>query len=356
MHNISNVYQDYRERILSAAATGGPLVIQGGGSKNFYGRAMEGEIMDTRPCTGIISYEPSELVLTARAGTPLGEVNNVLAAERQMLAFEPPAFGDMATLGGVVACGLSGPRRPYSGSVRDYVLGVKCMTGRGEMMQFGGQVMKNVAGYDVARLMTGSIGTLGLLLEISVKVQPLPECEVSLSARMDFNAALHAMNAWAGKALSLSAACYDGERLRVRLSGKESAVNAARKKLDLAAMDDIPGYWQRLCEQQLPFFETSDQQLWRLSVPSTTPALVLSGNWLVDWGGAQRWVRTAEAAEKVRQLTQQAGGHATLFRGGDRGGEVFHPLASGVRELHVRLKRAFDPARILNRGRMYREL
>lgn len=356
MNNTSTLYQDYRECILAAAAAGRPLIIQGGGSKNFYGRAVEGEIVDTRPCTGIISYEPSELVLSAHAGTPLAGIENVLAARGQMLAFEPPAFGGTATLGGVVACGLSGPRRPYSGSVRDFVLGVKCITGRGEVVKFGGQVMKNVAGYDVSRLMAGAMGTLGLLLEISIKVMPAPECEVSLSASMDFNAALHAMNTWAGKALSLSAACYDGERLRVRLSGKQSAVTAAGKKLELAEMDDDPGYWQRLCAQQLPFFKASDRQLWRLSVPATTPALALSGDWLVDWGGAQRWLQTVEAAETIRHITQQAGGHATLFRGGDRCGEIFHPLAPGVQELHVRLKQAFDPARILNRGRMYREM
>ena len=355
MTNISSLYQDYRDRILSAAATGRPLAIHGGGSKNFYGRTVEGEIMDTRPCTGIISYEPSELVLTAHAGTSLAEIENVLAAQGQMLAFEPPAFTEAATLGGVVACGLSGPRRPYDGSVRDYVLGVKCITGRGEVVKFGGQVMKNVAGYDVSRLMTGAMGTLGLLLEISIKVQPVPECEVGFSAGMDFNAALQAMNVWAGKALSLSAACYDGKRLRVRLSGKESAVTAAGRKLELADMDDIPGYWQRLREQQLPFFKASDRELWRLSVPATTPALALSGDWLVDWGGAQRWLQTVEAAETIRHITQQAGGHATLFRGGDRCGEIFHPLAPGVQELHVRLKQAFDPARILNRGRLYRD-
>ena len=354
MNNITALYQDYSERIRSAAVTGRPLIIQGGGSKKFYGRAVEGEIIDTRACAGIISYEPSELVLTAHAGTPLSELVNVLAARRQMLAFEPPAFTEAATLGGVIACGLSGPRRPYSGGVRDYVLGVTCINGRGEMMKFGGQVMKNVAGYDVSRLMAGAMGTLGLLLEISIKVQPVPDCEISLCGSMDFNTALQAMNSWAGKALSLSAASYDGASLQVRLSGKHSAVTAARKKFELADAD--PGYWQRSREQQLPFFKVSDRQLWRISVPATTPALALSGDWLVDWGGAQRWLQTVEAAEKIRQITHQARGHATLFRGGDRDGEVFHPLAPAVRKLHVRLKQAFDPARILNRGRMYRDL
>jgi len=356
MNNISTFYQDYRERILSAAAAGRPLVIRGGGSKNFYGRAVEGEILDMHPCAGIIAYEPSELVLTAHAGTLLGEVEKTLAARKQMLAFEPPAFAGSATIGGMVACGLSGPRRPYTGSVRDYVLGVKCLNGRGEIVTFGGQVMKNVAGYDVSRLMAGAMGTLGLLLEISLKVQPAPESEISLAGKTDFDTALHSMNSWAGQSLSLSASCYDGEHLHVRLAGKHSAVSAARKKLDLLAAEDDPGYWQDLREQQLPFFRADGRLLWRLSVPPTTPALALSGDWLIDWGGSQRWLQSDEAPEKIRLVTQQAGGHATLFRGGDRTGEVFHPLTPGVQDLHVRLKQAFDPAGVLNRGRMYRDL
>ena len=356
MNNITALCQQYRERILSAVATGTPLIIQGGGSKNFYGRIVTGEIIDTRFCSGMISYEPSELVLTALAGTSLREIEHALAGKKQMLAFEPPAFAGTATLGGVVACGLSGPRRPYVGSVRDYVLGVKCMNGKGEVLKFGGQVMKNVAGYDVSRLMTGAMGTLGLLLEISVKVQPVPEYELSLSGRMDFNTALNAMNSWAGKSLSLSASCYDGKYLHVRLSGKHSAVIVSRNKLAQPVAEDEPGYWQRLREQQLPFFQSDGRHLWRLSVPPTTPALELSGDWLMDWGGAQRWLQTTEPPEKIRLITQQAGGHATLFRGGDRSRDVFHPLAPGVRDLHSRLKLAFDPARIFNRGRMYPDL
>ncbi|MGH8119627.1 MAG: glycolate oxidase subunit GlcE, partial [Gammaproteobacteria bacterium] len=294
INNISTLYQDYRERIQSATASGRPLVIRGGGSKDFYGRAVTGEVLNTRSCAGIISYEPSELVLTAHAGTPLREIQETLAARRQMLAFEPPAFAGAATLGGVVACGLSGPRRPYSGSVRDYVLGVKCMNGRGEIMNFGGQVMKNVAGYDVSRLMAGALGTLGLLLEISIKVQPVPEQEMSLAGKTDFATALHLMNSWAGQSLSLSAACYDGENLHVRLSGKRSAVSAAGTKLGVVDREDDPAFWQGLRELQLPFFRPDGRQLWRLSVPATTPALALSGDWLMDWGGAQRWLLTGE--------------------------------------------------------------
>jgi len=272
-----------------------------------------------------------------------------------MLAFEPPYFGNGATLGGVVACGLSGPRRPYVGSVRDFILGVKCLTGKGEILTFGGQVMKNVAGYDVSRLMTGALGTLGVLLEISIKVLPVPEYEVSLTKTKDFPSALYDMNTWAGQSLSLSAACYDGQHLHIRLSGKRSAVHAAMKQLN---MDDHPEglrYWQDLREHRLDFFKNITDVLWRISVPSTADALDLYGEWFIDWGGAQRWLKSSESMEKVRSVAEQAGGHATLFRGGNRNGEVFHPLSPGIKTLHTRLKQAFDPEIILNKGHMYRE-
>ena len=243
-----------------------------------------------------------------------------------------------------------------TGSVRDYVLGIKCLTGRGDILKFGGQVMKNVAGYDVSRLMTGALGTLGLLLEISIKVQPLSEYEINLAGKADFSTALQAMNSWAGQSLSLSAACYDGDYLHVRLSGKHSAVNAARKKLALVDAEDAPDYWQKLREHRLDFFQSGRRHLWRLAVPATSPALDLSGDWLIDWGGAQRWLQTDEPMEKIRLLTQQACGHATLFCGGDHSREVFHPLAPGILDLHMRLKQAFDPAHILNRRRMYQDI
>lgn len=346
-----------KERILSAASADTPLVIRGGGSKDFYGRAASGEVLDTRLCSGIVSYEPSELVLTALAGTPLQEVESALAEKKQMLAFEPPRFGAAATIGGVVACGLSGPRRPYAGSVRDYVLGVQCMNGRGEILKFGGQVMKNVAGYDVSRLMTGALGTLGLLLEVSLKVQPMPEHELSLAGNADFATALRWMNVWAGQPLPLSAACHSEETLRIRLSGNRNAVVAAARSLvKVVAAEEDPVFWRELREQQLPFFQNSSRPLWRLSVPPATPALEIRGDWLCDWGGAQRWLRSEESPARIQMVTQQAGGHATLFRGGDRHGSVFQPLAPALHALHARLKLAFDPARVLNRGRMYPDL
>ncbi len=353
--NISTLYQEFKERVIAAKATGQSLVIQGGGTKGFYGRYCGGEILDTRSCSGIISYEPTELVITARAGTSLAEIEKTLASHGQMLAFEPPYFGMEATLGGIVACGLSGPRRPYVGSVRDFILGVKCLTGRGEILTFGGQVMKNVAGYDVSRLMTGAHGTLGVLLEISIKVLPVPEYEVSLTRSKDFSSALHDMNTWAGQSLALSAACYDGQHLNIRLSGKRSAVHAAMKQLNMDEHPEGLRYWQDLCEQRLAFFKNNNKVLWRVSVPPATPVLDLPGEWFIDWGGAQRWLKSSESTERIRHVSEQAGGHATLFRGGDRNGEIFHPLSPGIKVLHTRLKQAFDPQLILNRGRMYRE-
>lgn len=352
--NISNLYQELGERVIAASNSGQPLIIKGGGSKQFYGRNVTGEVINIRSCSGIIAYEPTELVITAYAGTPIREIENTLAERGQMLPFEPPGFGDYATLGGTVACGLSGPGRPYAGGVRDYVLGIKCLTGKGEILTFGGQVMKNVAGYDVSRLMTGALGTLGIILEVSIKVLPQPEYEIALTRKIDFNTALSHMNAWAGKSLSLSAACYHDGQLDIRLSGKKTAVASARKILAMEESDTGLDYWRQLREQQLAFFKDT-KPLWRLSVPSTTGNMDLAGEWLIDWGGAQRWLKTDEPVDKLRRVTEQAGGHATLFRGGDHDGEVFQPLKPALMQLHLRLKQVFDPDRILNRGRMYHD-
>ncbi|MFQ5938340.1 MAG: glycolate oxidase subunit GlcE, partial [Acidiferrobacterales bacterium] len=301
---------------------------------------------------GIVSYEPTELVLTARAGTPLKEVEATLDDGGQMLAFEPPHFGDGATLGGAIASGLSGPSRPYVGAVRDFVLGAVCVNGRGERLSFGGQVMKNVAGYDVSRLMAGAMGTLGVLLEISLKVLPRPASELSLVLSMGADEAISTMNTWAGQPLPISAACHDGEVLRVRLSGSDNGIRSAREKIGGEEITDGRVFWTELREQRLPFFADTTP-LWRLSVPAATPVANLSGQWLFDWGGAQRLLVSDLPAETIREAASTAGGHAVLFRGGDRTGDVFHPLALPLAILHRRLKDAFDPKGILNPGRMY---
>jgi len=351
--------QQYQQHIQDAYVAETPLCIQGGGSKAFYGRKIKGEILDVSANAGVISYEPTELVITVRAGTTISEINEVLAKEKQMLAFEPPCFATNATAGGMVACGLSGPRRPYVGAVRDFVLGLKCLNGKAEILNFGGQVMKNVAGYDVSRLMTGAMGTLGVLLEVSLKVLPEPEYELTLKGESDLATAIQLMNKWAGQSVPVSATSFHDGNIYIRLSGHKSAVLAAASQFPLSEYPDGENYWQSLREHKDNYFAddffSDSRNLWRLSVPSTTEEINLQGQWLIEWGGAQRWLITSEPLEQIRNVAGKAGGHATLFRGGDRDGEIFQPLSTGIEHLHVALKNAFDPKRILNRGRLYKK-
>lgn len=352
----SELYREFEEQVIAARQARRPLVIQGGDSKHFYGREVTGEILDTQRCTGIIAYEPTELVITACAGTPLSTVEKTLAAKGQQLSFEPPCFTTATTIGGVVASGLSGPARPYAGAVRDYVLGVKCLSGRGEIQTFGGQVMKNVAGYDVSRLMTGAMGTLGLLLEVSIKVMPVHEFELTLVKTADFDTALNDMNDWAGKPIPVTATSYDGSNLNIRLSGKRVAVEAAAEGLGLKDTNEWPEYWSRLRDHQDPFFTDDEKPLWRLSVPPMTSSLPLSGDWLLEWGGALRWLKSDEPAARIREITGKAGGHATLFRRLDGMDDIFHPLSPGVMLISRQLKQAFDPDAVFNPGKMYPDL
>ena len=342
-------------RVALAAEKHTPLRIHGGASKNFYGGHAEGEGCDISPYSGIVAYEPKELVLTVRAGTPLQQVEAALAAERQMLPFEPPHFDGLtgrATIGGVVASGLSGPRRPYAGAVRDFVLGARIVNGKGEDLAFGGRVIKNVAGYDVSRLMVGALGTLGVLTEVSFKVLPRPPAEATLAFELDEAAATAQANRWAGQPLPLSATAWQDGVLRVRLSGAESAVQAARKKMGGEDGGDMSGFWRDLREQRLPFFAEM-RPLWRISVPQTAEPIRLPHPQLVEWGGGLRWVSGELDALDVRSTIDRVGGHATLFRGGDKAVGVFHPLRPPIMKIHRRLKQAFDPAGILNPGRMY---
>ncbi|MEW6354534.1 MAG: glycolate oxidase subunit GlcE, partial [Pseudomonadota bacterium] len=320
----ADIGKELQERVREAFARRAPLQISGGGSKNFYGRAPSGAPLQVGAHRGVIHYLPTELVITARAGTPLTEIETLLAEHRQMLPFEPPHFGPNATLGGAVACGLSGPRRPYSGALRDFVLGVKIINGKGDILRFGGQVMKNVAGFDVARLMAGALGTLGVLLEVSLKVLPRPEQEITLRRPDTAEQALRRMNAWAGQPLPLSAACFDGAHLYVRLSGTEGGLRAAREAIGGDPVPDGASFWEKLREQELRFFSDA-ARLWRLSLPPAAPPLHLPGEWFIDWGGAQRWLKNPLPAEVIRATAARLGGHATLFRDGERL-QVFHPL------------------------------
>ncbi|MET0216552.1 MAG: glycolate oxidase subunit GlcE [Burkholderiales bacterium] len=342
-----------QERVAEAAGRKQPLRIRGGGTKDFYGRTSAGDLLDTRGYSGIVDYEPTELVVTVRCGTSLAELERVLAERGQMLAFEPPHFGD-ATIGGAIATGLSGPRRATSGAARDFMLGVRVIDGRGQDLSFGGRVMKNVAGYDVSRLMVGSLGTLALISEMSLKVLPLPFATLTLVREASEADAIRMMNEWGGKPLPISATCFVDGKLFVRLSGAAPALKAAQGQLGGEILENDSILWQSIREQAHAFF-SKPGDLWRLSVPSATPVLGL-GPALIEWGGAQRWVLTNGDGSKVREAAVKARGHATVFRPRGTREDVFTPLKPAIAKIHRNLKQQFDPHGIFNPGRMYADL
>jgi glycolate oxidase FAD binding subunit len=340
------------EQVNQALQNATPLRIQGSNSKAFLGRIVAGEVLDTRSHRGIVSYDPTELVITARCGTPLAELAEVLDAAQQMLPCEPPSFGDGATVGGMIASGLSGPRRPWSGSVRDFVLGTRVITGHGKHLRFGGEVMKNVAGYDLSRLMAGSYGSLGVVTEVSLKVLPKPRQTLSISLDMDSDRALLRLAEWGQQPLPISAACHDGQRLHLRLEGGEGSVAAAHDRLGGDLLD--ASYWDDLNEHRLSFFD-EDQALWRLSVPHNTPRLSLPGRQLIDWGGAQRWLKSDAEAAFIRSIVEDVGGHVTCYTHGLID-SPFQPLPAALMRYHRSLKQQLDPRGIFNPGRLYAEL
>ena len=330
------------------------LQIRGGGSKDFLGRCKQGQVLDISEHYGVVDYEPSELVITARAGTLLSTLESVLADAGQMLPFEPPHFAASATVGGMVASGLSGPRRPFAGAVRDAVLGIRCINGKAEELRFGGQVVKNVAGYDVSRLMTGAMGTLGVLLEVSLKVIPRPRSELTLVQEVDSQTAIKHMNTWAGKSLGLSAAAYIDDKLYIRLSGYDAGIKAARQKIGGDIYPTGQDLWQGLREHTLSFFADT-RPLWRVSLPPATEPISSSDKELLDWGGAQRWIKTDVEPEVIQKIANAHGGYATLFRSYEDNNDVFQILPDSLLKIHQRLKHAFDPDSIFNIGRLYPE-
>ena len=352
------------KRIRAAADVGAPQRIRGGGTKDFYGEPPQGKVLDTGSLTGIASYDPSELVVTVGAGTPLTELGALLASEGQCLPFEPPHFGDGATVGGMVAAGLSGPARASAGSVREYVLGLTMINGRGELLTFGGQVMKNVAGYDVSRLMVGALGTLGLIVEVSLKVLPVAPAEATLKFAMSQAQALRQLNLWGGQPLPLNASCWVEDAgvgmLFLRLRGAVAAVDAACHKLGGERQDNavVSADWTQCREQRLPWFaERGERDLWRLSVPQTAPVLELPEQPLVEWHGGQRWVRAERhQGDRLRQVAAHCGGHATLFIAAnpqDATSPRFSPLDPVLHRIQRQLKQQFDPAGIFNRCRLF---
>ncbi|MFT3818494.1 MAG: glycolate oxidase subunit GlcE [Rubrivivax sp.] len=349
------------EQVRTARDAKTALDIRGGNTKAFYGGLPQGGPLDVRPLAGISRYEPSELVVTARAGTPLAELETALAGHGQCLPFEPPRFAPGGTVGGMVAAGLAGPARATVGGVRDYVLGATLLNGRAEVLSFGGQVMKNVAGYDVSRLLAGSLGVLGVICEVSLKVLPQPVATATLRFELDQAAALMKLNQWGGQPLPLLASAWWDGMLVLRLAGAQAAVASACAALGGEAIDPplAAGFWEGLRDHRDEFFVGARKAvaggatLWRLSLPQTAPPLALSGEQLIEWGGAQRWLCTSTPAGQIRDAAAAAGGHAMPFLGGDRSHGVFTPLPPALEAIHRRLKAGFDPEGVFNRGRLY---
>lgn len=351
---MGDIAQQLQEMVRAATADQRPLRLRGGDSKAFYGNPVEGETLDIGGHSGIVSHEPTELVLTARGGTPLTDIEAVLAQHGQMLSFEPPHFNGGATLGGAIASGLGGPRRPWGGAPRDLVLGVKLIDGQGQILNFGGQVMKNVAGYDISRLMAGSLGTLGVLLEISLKVLPAPSKARTLVLEMGRDAAVRRMRELVRQPLPLSGSCHHEGRLYLRLSGSHASVNAWKTRIGGEESAENNTFWQRLRDHQLDFFARSGKNLWRLSLAGNTPRLDCEQEVITDWAGAQRWVFSDSDSKTIREQAAAHGGHAEVFR---RHGsnEAFQTMNPPMLELHRRLKQRFDPHGILNPGRLFSE-
>lgn len=360
------------EQVRAAAVARTPLRIRGGDTKAFLGEPVQGQPLDTRGWSGVVSHEPTELVITVRAGTPLAAVEAVLAEKGQHLPFDPPRWGDGATIGGVVAAGLAGPARATVGGVRDFVLGAQFIDGKGDSLTFGGQVMKNVAGYDLSRALAGSMGTLGVITHLSLKVLPVAPAEATLVFKLGQRDALEQLHRWGGQPLPINASCWvkdatapdQPELLFVRLRGAVAAVESACERLIREAggerMDNTQAGpdWAACRDQTLPFFTAPslDLCLWRLSLPQTAPVLDLPYAQLIEWQGAQRWLwAPAAAASQVRAAAAAVQGHATLFRAGGDGAigvRRFDAESPALQAITKRLREAFDPQGIFNPGRM----
>ena len=348
------------DQVHGARVQRAPLCIRGGDTKAFYGGEPVGEPLDTRALAGISSYEPTELVVTVRAGTPLAELEATLAEKGQCLPFEPPRFAPGGTVGGMVAAGLAGPPRSSVGSVRDHLLGATLLNGKAEVLSFGGTVMKNVAGYDVSRVLAGSLGIFGVICEVSLKVLPVLPSTVTLRLETDAANAIRRLNEWGAQPLPLNASAWWDGMLVLRLSGAAAAVKAAQQKIggELIAPPSAQQFWDGLRDHSDEFFVGAARaveggaSLWRLSVPATAAPLKLSGEQLLEWGGAQRWICTSAPASLLRDAAHAAGGHAVLFRARDKGVGTFAPLAPALARIHRELKRAFDPDGIFNPGRL----
>jgi glycolate oxidase FAD binding subunit len=351
---MADVSEKLKAQVLQARKNRQRLNIVGGGTKAFMGRTADGDAqtLDLSKHTGIVEYHPVELIMTVRAGTRVADIEAALAEEGQCLHFEPPRFGDASTLGGTLACNLSGPARPWSGSIRDQVLGVRLLNGKGEDLRFGGQVMKNVAGYDVSRLQAGAMGTLGAVTEISLKVMPSPAMSLTLVQDMPQSDVIHYMNQRAGESKPITGAAWVDGKVFLRLSGARSAVEATAEKWSGEVMEQGDAFWQQLQHMNHEFFN-SDEPLWRFSVGSTASNPELDGPLLIDWAGSQRWYRGEADMAKLESMAKRAGGQVSLFRGGDRTDEVMNHQPEALQTIQKRLKESFDPDGLFNPGRLY---
>lgn len=343
------------ERVRTAIADGQPLAPRGGGSKEFYGRAVDLPSLDVSSHRGIIRYEPADQIIHARAGTTLDDIERLLARQQQMLPFEPPRFGPGSTLGGMVAAGLAGPRRPYAGAIRDHILGVRIINGRGEILDFGSHQVKNQAGYDIPRLMVGSLGTLGVILSIALRVSPKPEQELTLVQEFNADHALTRLVRLGSQSLPLTASFWQAGQLYLRLSGHAAAIQAARQQIGGEALRQPGDIWSRLRDHSLAFF-AEEGPLWRIALPPAAPTLSLDGHWLFEWHGQLRWLRDNGRAGRIRQAAAARGGHATLFRGDLGDIEIFQPLPEPLFAMHRNIKAALDPQHLFNPGRIYTDL
>lgn len=338
------------DQIRQASAAGAPLNIVGGNTKSFLARRRDGESVSTAGHTGVVSYDPTEMVITVRAGTTLADVESVLGESGQILGFEPPRLGDASTIGGVISSGLSGPARPYRGRARDFVLGIEMVNGLGEVLRFGGRVMKNVAGYDVSRLVAGASGVLGLISEISIRVVPKPAVEKTLTWQLDADEARAKMRTIASAPWPITAMCADASGLRVRASGSPEAVNDAVHQLQPDRADDDVEYWVQIRNLSLEALQPLPQKpLWRLSVPPASADFGAAAE-LYDWGGAQRWLRSGAEPETLKQAAIACGGYAQCFHSVEPRSEFLSMPDPALWPLTQRLCRSFDPAGIFNRG------
>lgn len=351
---MSNLTNELIAQVLDAVEAKETLAISAGCSKTFMGRQVETDrTIDVSGHTGIVSYQPVELVMTARAGTTLAEIESALAENNQMLACEPPRFGGKATLGGTLAANVSGPGRPWYGSIRDHVLGVTLINGEAEQLRFGGQVMKNVAGYDLSRLQAGAMGGLGLMTEISLKVLPKPATTRTLKFTMDQAEAIQRMNSMSGQPKPITAAYWSSGELFVRLAGAASAVDATAKSWggEELASDVASALWSDLQDQQLAIFNAD--KVWRFSMKSSADVLPIEGDSLINWGGAERWYVGDHSFDRMVALAESAGGQVSLYRGGDRTDEVLHPVNPSIQSLQQRIKASVDPQGVFNPGRAF---